>query len=180
MLMILTVEITLVLLNQTMKELIRSLSISQLFQVSIHYNNYVDIKITCFFYSLACLQGFSGGLLWPTNRRNRLVTKRCSTLHPSFRSGVAISRKCNDDGTWGPVDYSNCTALNDAIPTLLISFIVSVSYDDAQPAVNNVSSVAIFVQMHVHTYIYIYIEFESVAWILIIASIFLDYTSDNK
>ena len=79
--------------------------------------------------------------MWPTNRRNKVVTQRCSALHPSFRSGVAISRKCNNDGTWGPVDYNNCAALNDAIPTLLISFIVDASYHNAQPAVNNVSSV---------------------------------------
>ena len=77
--------------------------------------------------------------MWPTSRQNRVVTQRCSTLHPSFRSRVAVSRKCNDDGTWGPVDYSNCTALNDAIPTLLISFKVNVSQDDAHNVVNNVS-----------------------------------------
>ena len=85
------------------------------------------------------MQSFSGGLLWPTSRQNRVVTQSCSTLHPSFRSRVAVSRKCNDDGTWGPVDYSNCTALNDAIPTLLISFEVNVSQDDIHNIVNHVS-----------------------------------------
>ena len=85
------------------------------------------------------MQSFSGGLLWPTSRQNRVVTQSCSTLHPSFRSRVAVSRKCNDDGTWGPVDYSNCTALNDAIPTLLISFEVNVSQDDTHNIVNHVS-----------------------------------------
>ena len=85
------------------------------------------------------MQSFSGGLLWPTSRQNRVVTQSCSILHPSFRSRVVVSRKCNDDGTWGPVDYSNCTALNNAIPTLLISFEVNVSKDDAQDIVNNVS-----------------------------------------
>ena len=85
-----------------------------------------------FLYSLGCLQSFSGGFLWPTSRRNRVVTQSCSTLHPSFRSRVAFSRKCNDDGTWGPVDYSNCTALDSAIPTLLISFEGNVSQADIQ------------------------------------------------
>ena len=87
------------------------------------------------------MQDFSGGLLWPTSRRNGVVTQRCSTLHPYFRSGVTISRKCNDDGSWGPVDDSSCTALNNAIPTLIISFVVNVSQIDAQFVVDNVSFV---------------------------------------
>ena len=77
--------------------------------------------------------------MWPTSRRNRVVTQSCSTLHPSFRSRVAVSRKCNDDGTWGPVDYSNCTALNDAIPTLIVSFIVNASQAETEVIVDNVS-----------------------------------------
>ena len=77
--------------------------------------------------------------MWPTSRRNREVTHRCSTLHPYFRSRVTIIRKCNDDGTWGPVDDSSCTALNNAIPILIISFIVNVSRVDAQLVVDNVS-----------------------------------------
>ena len=95
------------------------------------------------------MQGFAGGLLWPTSARNRLVTQSCSTLHPSFRSRVAISRKCNDDGTWGPVDGSNCTALNSAIPTLMISFEANVSHNDAQHVMKNVS----FNRLpHIHVY----------------------------
>ena len=93
----------------------------------------------CLFYSLACLQNYSGGLLWPTSKRNREVTQSCSTLHPSIRSRVSVGRKCNDDGTWGPVDYSNCTALNDAIPTLTVSFIFNVSQANARAIVDNVS-----------------------------------------
>ena len=67
------------------------------------------------------------------------MNQSCSTLHPCFRSRVNISRKCNIDGTWGPVDDSSCTALNNAIPTLIISFIVNVSQVDAQHVVKNVS-----------------------------------------
>ena len=85
------------------------------------------------------MQNFSGGLLWPTSRQNRVVTQSCSTLHPSFRSRVSVGRKCNNDGTWGPVDYSNCTTLNDAIPTLTVSFIVNVSQAEADIIVDNVS-----------------------------------------
>ena len=94
----------------------------------------------CFFNSLACLQNFSGGLLWPTSRRDREVTQRCSELHPSFRPGVFISRKCNTDGTWGPVDESSCTAQDSAIPTLILSFAVNVSQSNAEDIAHNVSS----------------------------------------
>ena len=93
----------------------------------------------CLLYLLACLQDYSGGLLWPTSRRNREVTHRCSTLHPSLRPGVTISRKCNDDGTWGPVDDSSCTALNNAIPILIVSFAVNVSQSNAEDIAHNVS-----------------------------------------
>ena len=100
---------------------------------------YGCIHPTCLFYSLACLLNYSGGYLWPTSRRNRVVTQSCSTLHPSFRSRVGFSRKCNDDGTWGPVDYSNCTALDSAISTLTVSFIVNVSRANAKAIADNVS-----------------------------------------
>ena len=52
---------------------------------------------------------------------------------------MGFSRKCNDDGTWGPVDYSNCTALDSAIPTLTVSFIVNVSRANAKAVADNVS-----------------------------------------
>ena len=68
-----------------------------------------------------------------------MITQSCSTVHPSFRSRVAVSRKCNDDGTWGLVDYSNCTALNDAIPTMTVSFELNVSRVNAQDVIDNVS-----------------------------------------
>ena len=100
---------------------------------------YGYIHPICLFYSLACLLNYSGGYLWPTSRRNRVVTQSCSTLHPSFRSRVGFSRKCNDDGTWGPVDYSNCTALDSAIPTLTVSFILNVSQANAKAIADNVS-----------------------------------------
>ena len=97
------------------------------------------VVILCLFLSLACLQEFSGGLLWPRSKRNRIVTQTCSTLHPTFRSRVNIGRKCNDDGSWGAVDDSNCTALNNAIPTLIVSFIVNVSKTNADAVAESVS-----------------------------------------
>ena len=95
---------------------------------------------------VACLQDFSGGLLWPTSRQNTVITQSCSNLHPNFRSRVAISRKCNDNGSWGPVDESNCTALENANPILIISFKVNVSRSDAEAIADNVS-LNILVQM---------------------------------
>ena len=77
--------------------------------------------------------------MWPTSRRNRVVTQSCSTLHPSFRSRATVNRKCNDDGTWGPVDDSSCTAHNNAIPILIISFKVNVSHSNAVAFAENVS-----------------------------------------
>ena len=94
------------------------------------------------------MQGFAGGLLWPSSARNRVVTQHCSILHPSFRSRVTISRKCNDDGTWGPVDDSKCTALNNAIPTLIISFEMNVPHNSTQHIVDNVSFRCIKFCMH--------------------------------
>ena len=49
-------------------------------------------------------------------------------------------RECNDDGTWGPVDDSNCTTLDSAIPTLLIVFEMNVSQADAQNVVDTLHS----------------------------------------
>ena len=69
-----------------------------------------------------------------------MITQSCSILHPSFRSRVAVSRKFNDDSTYmGPVDDTACTALNDAIPTLTVSFIVNVSQAEADVIVDNVN-----------------------------------------
>ena len=92
-----------------------------------------------FLYYIACLQDFAGGLLWPASTWNRVVTQSCSILHPSFRSRVDISRKCNENDTWGPVDDSKCTALSNAIPTIMISFEMNVTHNNAQCIVDNVS-----------------------------------------
>jgi len=67
------------------------------------------------------------------------VTHRCSTLYPNFRSRVYIIRKCNYDGTWGSVDDRGCTALDSAIPIIIVSFEVNTTKFDAQQVVENVS-----------------------------------------
>ena len=85
-----------------------------------------------------------------------VVTQSCSTLHPSFRSTATNNRKCNDDGKWGPVDDSSCTAQNDTIPTLIISFKVNVSHSDAVVFAENVSlDVLVHIKWHcICTYVH--------------------------
>lgn len=84
----------------------------------------VNFNIVAF---AACEADFTGALLWPTSRRSRLVTQRCSALHSSFRSGVMVSRQCGDDGNWSPVSIQNCTMFNDSNPIVIVYFTVNTS-----------------------------------------------------
>ena len=81
--------------------------------------------------------------MWPTSKQNSKISRSCSSLHPGFRARANVIRKCNDDGTWGPTDDSGCTALNDAIPTLIVSFKVNVFSSIAEAVAANVSLDAI-------------------------------------
>ena len=81
--------------------------------------------------------------MWPTSKQNSKISKSCSSLHPGFRARANVIRKCNDNGTWGSTDDSGCTALNDAIPTLIVSFKVNVSSSIAEAVAANVSLDAI-------------------------------------
>ena len=95
---------------------------------------------------VACESDFAGALLWPTSRRSRLVTQRCSALHPSFRSGVVVSRQCGDTGDWSPVSIQNCTMFADSNPLVIIYFAVNTSnVDEADltSTAENVRSVCI-------------------------------------
>ena len=92
--------------------------------------------------------------MWPTSRRNRVATQSCSTIHLSFCSRATVNRKCNDDGKWGPVDDSSCTAHNNAIPTLIISFKVNVSHSDAVAFAENVS-LDVLTQIKWHYILYV-------------------------
>ena len=94
------------------------------------------------FLYIACVNDFSGALFWNNSRRNLLVTQPCSTLHPSFRSGVNIARRCNSDGTWSPVDMTTCTMFMNSNPVLVVYFTVIVSDSnriDSAIIINNVS-----------------------------------------
>ena len=76
-------------------------------------------------------------------------------LHPNFRSRVTIGRRCNDDGTWGPVDDSNCTALNTS-SMLIVSFEVNVSRATAEHVVDNVS---LYIRMYCIRNYWVYFMF---------------------
>ena len=91
----------------------------------------------------ACVKEFSGALFWNNTGINLSVTQPCSKLHSSFRSGVEIRRKCNDDRTWTPVDMSNCTMHADSNPVLIVYFTVIINDSDTVNStiiINNVSS----------------------------------------
>ena len=78
----------------------------------------------------ACETEFAGALLWPTSRRSRMVTQRCSALHPSFRSGVMVNRQCGDQGDWSPISIQDCTMFNDSNPLIIVYFTVNASNTD--------------------------------------------------
>jgi hypothetical protein len=42
---------------------------------------------------------------WPKKSAGKTSEKYCTPNHVPGRRRV---RKCNDDGTWGPIDSSNC------------------------------------------------------------------------
>jgi len=91
------------------------------------------------YFHIACLEDFSSGLHWPTTRRNTSRSLRCSELHPSLRPGVNIGRFCRSNGSWDSIDFSNCTALPDAISIVIVSFEVNVSISYAKAVAENVS-----------------------------------------
>ena len=91
---------------------------------------------------IACVNDFSGALFWNNSRRNLLVTQPCSTLHPSFRSGVNLARRCNSDGTWSPVDMTNCTMFMNSNPVIVVYFTVTVSSSNTMDPTNVVSNVS--------------------------------------
>ena len=94
-------------------------------------------------FNVVCADDFSGALFWNSNRRNKSVTQPCSRLHPSFRSGVNIERHCNNDGTWSPVDMTNCTTFVDSNPVITVHFTLIVNDSntamDSATIINNVS-----------------------------------------
>ena len=71
---------------------------------------------------VGCKDDFSEAVLWNASRLDQLVTVPCSELHSNFHYGVSISRYCNSDGTWSPVNLRNCTMLTDSQPVVIVYF----------------------------------------------------------
>ena len=92
----------------------------------------------------ACKADFAGALLWPTSQRSRLVTQRCSTLHPSFRSGVMISRQCDDGGDWSPISIQDCTMFDDSNPLVIVYSTVNTTEADFTSTFGDVSTMRNF------------------------------------
>ena len=96
-----------------------------------------------FWFYKVCASNFSGALFWNSSRRNLTVTQPCSALNPNFRSGVSITRRCNNDGTWSPVDVTACTMSIVSNPVIAVHFTVAFSDSstmDSTTTISNVSS----------------------------------------
>lgn len=65
---------------------------------------------------------------------------RCSAFHSSFRSGVYISRMCNEIGEWDEIDFSSCTMRLDAKPLLVFETNSTSSVVNTEEIMNDVSS----------------------------------------
>ena len=74
----------------------------------------------CYITHSACQQDYIGGLLWERQRVNQLARISCSRLHPSFHTGVYITRMCSPSGEWGRVDFCSCTMRLSATPFIMI------------------------------------------------------------
>ena len=85
----------------------------------------------------ACQSNFSQSLFWMNSRRGSQVIQACSELHSSFRFGVSISRRCQADGSWSPVDIRNCTMFRESNPVIVVYYTTSQN-NTVEP--NNVSN----------------------------------------
>ena len=89
---------------------------------------------------IACEPEYRNGLLWERHQSNQMAQIRCSTFHPSFRSGVYIGRICNENGEWSDIDFSSCTMRLDAKPLLLFEINSTSSVVNTEEIMNDVSS----------------------------------------
>ena len=64
-------------------------------------------------------------------------------LHPSFRSGVMVSRQCGDEGDWSPISIQDCTMFNDSNPLVIIYFTVNTSNTDETTHTSTTENVSI-------------------------------------
>jgi len=79
----------------------------------------IVITTTLFCYA-ACQTNYSNGISWSRYRIGLQATIRCSVFHPSFRSGVHITRTCDVNGEWGNANFSDCSMRQDAFPFIMV------------------------------------------------------------
>ena len=89
---------------------------------------------------IACEPEYKNGLLWERHQSNQMAQIRCSAFHSSFRSGVYISRMCNENGEWSEIDFSSCTMRLDAKPLLVFEINSTSSVVNTEEIMNDVSS----------------------------------------
>ena len=124
------------------------LSVTQILQHlnTVEYFKYQSgiIIINSTTLSVACDANFSGGIFWNTSRRDVINTQLCSILHPNFRSGVNIERRCQNNGLWSSIDLTDCTMFRGSLPVVTVSFTVTTNStqtveSDSILIINNVS-----------------------------------------
>lgn len=103
-----------------------------------HVHTYVVITVLWFTY-VACEPQYKNGLLWERHQNNQLARIRCSAFHSNFRSGVYITRICNENGEWGVIDFSSCTMRSDAKPLLVFEINSTSLVVNAEGVMNDVS-----------------------------------------
>ena len=112
-------------------------------------------KFTVYLYITACQSDFSQALFWNNSRRGVQVIQSCSELHSSFRFGVGISRQCQADGSWSPVDVRNCTMFRDSNPVIVVYFTTrqnnTVVPDDVSNMYMYCYNRACFAPNHIHS-----------------------------
>ena len=98
------------------------------------------IIITCYYVLyLACEPEYRSGLLWDRRQNNQLARIRCSMFHSNFRSGVYITRMCNENGEWGNIDFSSCTMRANTNPLLVFEINSTSSIVDVEGIFSDVS-----------------------------------------
>lgn len=53
-----------------------------------------------------------------------MVMFRCADIHPSFRFGPYVTRRCGEGQRWDPIDFTQCTVRSDSSPLLAVSVIL--------------------------------------------------------
>ena len=85
------------------------------------------------------------------------MTQSCSQLHPSFRSGVNIGRRCMSDGSWSLVDLRNCTMFIGSKPVMTVYFTVTFNNTDMMTLMNITDNVSVYCLNYSYPLMHVYI-----------------------